>query len=229
MFDVVELHGSKAATTTVELVTDSDADLPSRLLGDPGRLRQVLGNLVSNALKFTARGHVLIEACQVKRDGNNAVVSIAVRDTGEGIPEQVIGRLFEPFTQADASTSRKHGGTGLGLALSKRIVEGMGGHIELRSQEGQGSTVTITLELAVDLSGPASSSGSTILQGCRCLVVDDNALVRASLGEATSRSWNDCAVGRLRPRGTAGGRARARRGSSYPTLPSSIAICRHGR
>jgi PAS domain S-box-containing protein len=181
VFDVVELHGSKAATTTVELVTDLDADLPSRLLGDPGRLRQVLGNLVSNALKFTARGHVLIEACQVKRDGNNAVVSIAVRDTGEGIPEQVIGRLFEPFTQADASTSRKHGGTGLGLALSKRIVEGMGGHIELRSQEGQGSTVTITLELAVDLSGPASSSGSTILQGCRCLVVDDNALVRASL------------------------------------------------
>jgi len=181
VFDVVELHGSKAATTTVELVTDLDADLPSRLLGDPGRLRQVLGNLVSNALKFTARGHVLIEACQVKRDGDNAVVSIAVRDTGEGIPEQVIGRLFEPFTQADASTSRKHGGTGLGLALSKRIVEGMGGHIELQSQEGQGSTVTITLELAVDLSGPTSSSGSTILQGCRCLVVDDNALVRASL------------------------------------------------
>jgi PAS domain S-box-containing protein len=181
VFDVVELHGTKAASAAVEFVADLDVDLPSRLLGDPGRLRQVLGNLVSNAVKFTSRGHILIEVRQVKRDGDKAVISIVVRDTGEGIPEQVIGRLFQPFVQADASTSRKHGGTGLGLALSKRIVEGMGGSIELHSQEGQGSTVTIVLDLAVDSNEPIRPSHSAILQGCRCLVVDDNALVRTSL------------------------------------------------
>jgi PAS domain S-box-containing protein len=179
VFDVVEFYGTKASPADVELVVDLDPALPSGFLGDPGRLRQVLGNLVSNAVKFTAKGHILIEAKQVSRDGGKAVLSIAISDTGEGIPEEAQGRLFQPFTQADASTSRKHGGTGLGLALSKRIVEGMGGQIVLQSQPEQGATLTVTLALPIN--EKASPPSTAALTGKLCLVVDDSALVRAAL------------------------------------------------
>ena len=184
VYDVVELYGPKASTSALELVADLDTELPARLLGDPGRLRQVLGNLMSNAVKFTLEGHILIQVKQLSRAEGKAVVSIAVCDTGEGIPQPVLGRLFQPFSQADASTSRKHGGTGLGLALSRRIVEGMGGHIDLQSQEGKGSVVTVTLTLAIDRGppdAPTEVQTPSPLRGTRGLVVDDNPLVRTSM------------------------------------------------
>ncbi len=185
IFDVVEFYGTKASPADVELVVDLDPELPTGLLGDPGRLRQVLGNLVSNAVKFTSKGHILIEAKQIRREGGRVVLSIAICDTGEGIPEEAQERLFQPFTQADASTSRKHGGTGLGLALCKRIVEGMGGQIVLKSRPGQGATLTVTVALPIDENRMVPASAAT-LTGKRCLVVDDSALVRAALEKQLS-------------------------------------------
>jgi two-component system, sensor histidine kinase and response regulator len=184
IFDVVDFYGTKASPADVELVVDFDPALPTGFLGDPGRLRQVLGNLVSNAVKFTSKGQILIKAKQERRDAGKVALSIAVSDTGEGIPEEAQGRLFQPFTQADASTSRKHGGTGLGLALCKRIVEGMGGQIDLRSRPGQGATLTVTVELPIDEN---RSSSLPPLAGTRCLLVDDNALVRDAMGKQLRR------------------------------------------
>jgi PAS domain S-box-containing protein len=184
IFDVVDFYGTKASPADVELVVDFDPALPTGFLGDPGRLRQVLGNLVSNAVKFTSKGQILIKAKQERRDAGKVALSIAVSDTGEGIPEEAQGRLFQPFTQADASTSRKHGGTGLGLALCKRIVEGMGGQIALRSRPGQGATLTVTVELPIDEN---RSSSLPPLAGTRCLLVDDNALVRDAMGKQLRR------------------------------------------
>jgi len=186
IFDVVDFYGTKASPADVELVVDFDPALPTDFVGDPGRLRQVLGNLVSNAVKFTSKGHIQIEARQVRREGGKVVLSIAVSDTGEGIPEEAQGRLFQPFTQADASTSRKHGGTGLGLALCKRIVEGMGGAIDLQSRQGQGTTLTVTVALPVDET-PSADASPGPLAGKRCLVVDNHALVRMALEKQLRR------------------------------------------
>ncbi len=186
IFDVVDFYGTKALPADVELVVDFDPALPTGFVGDPGRLRQVLGNLVSNAVKFTAKGHIQIKAALMRRERGRALLSIAVADTGEGIPEDAQGRLFQPFTQADASTSRKHGGTGLGLALCKRIVEGMGGSIELQSQQGQGTTLTVIVALPVDEHRPSAESRMPLV-GKRCLVVDDHALVRSAIGKQLRR------------------------------------------
>jgi two-component system, sensor histidine kinase and response regulator len=180
VFDVVEFYGSKTSPADVEFIVDLDPQLPIRLVGDPGRLRQVLGNLVGNAVKFTAKGHILIEAKHVGCGDGKATMSIAVCDTGEGIPDDVQRLLFQPFTQADASTSRKHGGTGLGLALCKRIVDGMGGEIFLSSHPGQGTTFTVRVTLSVDETGSAPER-PLALSGKRCLVVDDSALVCAAM------------------------------------------------
>jgi PAS domain S-box-containing protein len=186
IYDVVELCGTRASPADVELVVDFDPMLPTAFVGDPGRLRQVLGNLVSNAVKFTSRGHILVEVKHRRRDGASVSLDIAIHDTGEGIPEDAQARLFQPFTQADASTSRKHGGTGLGLALCKRIVEGMGGQIVLESGRGKGTTLTVALTLPADtLLAPFRIP--TVLAGKRCLVVDDNALVRGALEKQLRR------------------------------------------
>jgi CheY-like chemotaxis protein len=186
IFDVVDFYGTKALPADVELVVDFDPALPTGFIGDPARLRQVLGNLVSNAVKFTSKGHIQIKAALVRRERGKAVLSIAVADTGEGIPDEAQSRLFQPFTQADPSTSRKHGGTGLGLALCKRIVEGMGGAIELQSRQGQGTTLTVTVALPVDDRRPSAEMRMP-LAGKRCLVVDDHALVRSALGKQLRR------------------------------------------
>jgi PAS domain S-box-containing protein len=193
IFDVVDFYGTKALPADVELVVDFDPALPTGFVGDPVRLRQVLGNLVSNAVKFTSKGHIQIKAGLVRREGGKAVLSIAVADTGEGIPDEAQGKLFQPFTQADPSTSRKHGGTGLGLALCKRIIEGMGGAIELQSRQGQGTTLTVTVALPIDDHRPSAESRMPLV-GKRCLVVDDHALVRSALGKQLRRLGVDVAT-----------------------------------
>jgi signal transduction histidine kinase/ActR/RegA family two-component response regulator len=153
--DVVHLLATAAYTKRLRLVSRLAPDLPARCTGDPARLRQVLLNLAGNAIKFTEQGAVTITVhCETPDAGADAagtLVRFAIRDTGIGIAPEESGRLFTPFTQLDASNTRKHGGTGLGLVISKRLVELMGGEIGVESQPGQGSVFWFTIPLACAL------------------------------------------------------------------------------
>ncbi len=144
-----------AASKDLDLALRWDPALPRRVVGDGGRLRQVLVNLVNNALKFTERGHVVLAAELVERrpggdgDPGRARLRLSIADTGIGIPSEKLPHVFEKFTQVDASTTRRHGGTGLGLAISKQLVELMGGQVMAESRPGRGSTFTCEVELAL--------------------------------------------------------------------------------
>lgn len=186
---VVENVGALFAERTyqkgLELILSIDPAVPTALRGDPFRLGQVLTNLVSNAIKFTERGEVVVEVrCAEHAPVNASTLRIhfAVRDTGIGISPEQQARLFKPFSQADLSTTRKYGGTGLGLAISKRLVELMGGRISVTSHAGEGSTFEFTVPLArglVDALQQSLAAGN--LQGARVLIVDDNATNRMVL------------------------------------------------
>ena len=139
--------GARAAKKGLKLVPDLGDDLPAQVLGDPGRLRQVLNNLCDNAIKFTREGIITVAASLEGRDERHNRIHLVVSDTGIGIPEEKQGQIFEAFTQADASTIRKFGGTGLGLAISTRLVDLMGGRIWVESTPGQGSRFHFTLNL----------------------------------------------------------------------------------
>ncbi|MFZ1947994.1 MAG: ATP-binding protein, partial [bacterium] len=141
----------------LELTCSVDHHVPTRLRGDPGRLRQVLLNLAGNAVKFTEKGEVMVEAKFEAETSETATVRFEVRDTGIGIPEDRLGVIFERFTQVDGSTTRKYGGTGLGLAISKRLVEMMGGEIGVESELGKGSTFYCTVEFPLQR-GPISKT-----------------------------------------------------------------------
>ena len=123
--------------------------MPHSLVGDPNRIRQVLTNLINNALKFTSSGAVSLRASLERREGERVILRLAVQDSGIGIPRDRLDRLFKSFSQVDSSTTRKFGGTGLGLAISKRLVELMGGGIQVDSEEGEGTTFWFTLNLGV--------------------------------------------------------------------------------
>src|SRR3989442_5257361 len=176
--DVVQLLAPRAHAKRIELACRIDDRLPAAVRGDPYRLRQVLTNLLGNALKFTDAGEVVVEA-SLTDDGQ---MHFSVRDTGAGIAENVRQRLFTPFAQADGSTTRRFGGTGLGLAISRHLVELMGGSIGVTSIEGQGSTFWFTLPLQEASSLPAVPHPGG-LAGRRALVVDDNATNRDILGD----------------------------------------------
>jgi len=145
--DLLAVLGVKAHGKGLELVTLVSGDTPTRLLGDPVRLRQVLTNLTDNALKFTAQGAVTIRVSTPERDGDTATLKVEVRDTGIGMGEAVSSRLFQSFFQGDTSTTRNYGGTGLGLAISRHLAELMGGEIGVTSVPGSGSTFWFTVRL----------------------------------------------------------------------------------
>ncbi|MCA1753910.1 MAG: response regulator [Spirochaeta sp.] len=173
------LFGEAAHTRQLELLFDVQPDIPQSFMGDSLRLSQVLTNLLSNATKFTDPGGVVelgIRAAEPESNGRIAL-SFSVRDTGIGISTAEADRLFRPFTQVDASTTRRHGGTGLGLVISRRLVEKMGGELKLDSEPGEGSTFAFTLSLPISTED-AHAVGCPMLQGGRVLIVDDQAAAR---------------------------------------------------
>ncbi|MBM4088221.1 MAG: response regulator [Planctomycetes bacterium] len=173
--DVTEMMAPKAQQKGLEICCDLHDDLPAKVVGDADRLRQVLLNLASNAVKFTERGHVVVRARMLELSGDDLCVRVEVADTGIGIPEEHRHRLFRLFSQVDASTTRRFGGTGLGLALCKRLVELFGGEIGVDSQAGVGSTFWFTVRLQPATNRAESDIVPPNLGQLRVLVVDDNA------------------------------------------------------
>ncbi len=176
--DVCELMLAPAAEKGLVLALDLSPTLPHRVVGDSGRFRQVLFNLVGNGVKFTSAGEVSVTVGGERRADGTLALRVEVRDTGIGITPEKAARLFQPFVQADASMSRRFGGTGLGLAISRRLVELMGGTVGLDSAEGVGSTFRVTLDLAVDAEAPPREAGPARLVGARILVADGCAASR---------------------------------------------------
>jgi len=182
--DVGDLLSLRAHEKGLEFTTLVEPDVPSLLWGDPGRLRQVLTNLVGNAIKFTDRGEVAVAVSLDSEDEETAMLRFSVRDTGIGITDEKQGILFQPFTQADASTTRRFGGTGLGLSISKSLVELMHGAIGVTSAPGQGSTfwftarfdeqTAATADADTEAGGLIGDAPSASIEGTRVLAVDDN-------------------------------------------------------
>ncbi len=172
--EVGSMMALQAAMKDLELIVDVRPDVPQRVLGDPQRIRQCLVNLVGNAIKFTARGEIVIEVRLEAQSNGAATIHFEVRDTGIGIAAEARAELFQPFTQADSSTTRKFGGTGLGLSIVKRLVELMGGEVTVASELGKGSTFGFTLPLTVLEAGARASQPAPEGGGRRILVVDDN-------------------------------------------------------
>lgn len=185
MEEILDLLAPKAQEKGLELLCLLPPEIPTALRGDPGRLRQILLNLIGNALKFTTKGEVVVEVhrtampATATAPGSSVVLHFTVRDTGIGIPLERRGRLFQSFSQVDASTTRRYGGTGLGLAICKKLVELMGGEVGVDSVVGQGSTFWFTAQLELQAEGMDSLSVMQAdLRGLRVLVVDDNATNR---------------------------------------------------
>jgi PAS domain S-box-containing protein len=183
--EVADLFAPTAHAKGLELAVLMPPEVPRYLRGDASRLRQILNNLVSNAIKFTHQGEVVIQAEVLQETATHVHLRLSVRDTGIGIPAAAQSKLFQPFSQVDASTTRKYGGTGLGLAICKQLTELMEGTISLHSQEGQGSTFSVELTLErqpyVQQLAQPSARVPVDLQGKRLLVVDDNATNRKIL------------------------------------------------
>ena len=171
--DALDLVAEPARKKGLELGGFAAPDVPQMVKGDPGRIRQVLLNLLSNAVKFTALGSVSVRVTVDEAIGSRATIRFEVVDTGVGIPTHVQARLFQPFTQADASTTRKYGGTGLGLAISRQLAEAMDGEVGVRSVPGQGSTFWFTIR-AERLAPGTDGVISAQLRGRRALCVDDH-------------------------------------------------------
>lgn len=171
--EIADLMAPVAQQKSLELITELDPRLPARVRGDEGRLRQVLTNLVGNAVKFTPSGEVVVSAMLVREEAQQVWVRLSVRDTGIGISPEAQSRLFQPFSQVDASTTRKYGGTGLGLAISRQLVELMHGSIGVKSSPGQGSTFWLEVPLGIAETPPASVPLND-LTGIPVLIVDDN-------------------------------------------------------
>jgi len=186
--EVGEILATKVADKGLELIVRFAPDVPQHVIGDPGRVRQVLTNLVGNAVKFTSEGHVLISVQCERQTEKQAQLRFSVEDTGIGIAPDKLERIFEKFTQADASTTRRFGGTGLGLAISKQLIELMGGTIAVASQPGKGSTFSFTLPFDLPCEPLPVAPPRTFLQGGRVLIVDANEVNRRVLHEQIS-SW----------------------------------------
>jgi signal transduction histidine kinase/DNA-binding response OmpR family regulator len=195
-FSVRELVGSmlkplavKADQKGLELLNDIDPGVPAGIIGDPGRLQQVLANLVGNAIKFTERGHVLVEVREETRSDGCTMLHFQISDTGIGIPSEKHATIFEAFSQADGSTTRRFGGTGLGLTISSTLVHLMGGRMWVESEPGAGSVFHFTAAFdTTDLSKPEPAS-EPLLAELPVLIVDDNAVNRRILHAQLTR-WH---------------------------------------
>ncbi len=180
--DALQIRAGDAAKKGLELVQHVAPDVPRQLLGDPGRLRQVVINLVGNSVKFTERGEIEVGVAVEEQTADHVRLHFAVRDTGIGIPADKQQAIFEKFQQADSSTTRQYGGTGLGLSISAELVELMGGRIWVESTPGYGSTFHFTAQFAVSPT-PDFADGERLaqLRGRRVLIAEDNAAQRAAL------------------------------------------------
>ena len=188
--DVARMMSIQAAAKGLRFVSSIDAAVPERVMGDPHRLRQVLLNLCGNAVKFTSSGDVVLEVRLLGVQGGRSLLSFEVRDTGIGMGSDTISRLFQPFTQADASTTRHYGGTGLGLSIVRRLVELMDGEVVVSSAPGTGSSFTVTLAFDAAAVAPAESHAESAtrsslaggplrsLVGASVLIVEDNPVNR---------------------------------------------------
>ncbi|MCH7694851.1 MAG: response regulator [Proteobacteria bacterium] len=173
----VEIYALKAAEQGIELLTSIDDDISPVRTGDPARLRQIVLNLISNALKFTDHGEIVVRIHKAQEKNDDNYLHFSVSDTGIGIPEKKLEAIFASFSQVDSSTTRKYGGTGLGLTISRKLTEKMDGKIWVESEEGKGSTFNFIIRLVVS-EMPISTqkvTGSVDLQGKHILIVDDNA------------------------------------------------------
>jgi two-component system, sensor histidine kinase and response regulator len=172
----------------LELVYDVQPDVPEALIGDPGRIRQVLVNLVGNAIKFTSHGEIFIDVAEESHDDSAPRLHFTVKDTGIGIPEEKQNRIFEAFSQADGSMARRYGGTGLGLTICARLVKMMGGKIWVESEPGEGSTFHFTLRPAVqDAAAHSEPIEARQLRDLHALIVDDNLTNRKVLAGMLTR------------------------------------------
>lgn len=196
IMNVVTLFTANAGEKDLEIIVRFEPGLPVNMIGDAGRLRQVLSNLIGNAVKFTENGHIFVEISKCESTDPDAFgIKIAVTDTGIGIPKADISQVFQQFSQVDTSSTRRHEGTGLGLAISSAFVKLMGGEIGVESEEGKGSTFWLKLELPMDESLPIKMhTYGEELEGKRILIIDPNPLQRKIYTEH-ARIWKaDCAA-----------------------------------
>ncbi len=179
--DTLKPLALRAHETGLELLNDVPADIPRFVEGDPSRIRQVLVNLVGNAIKFTQRGEIALGAELMRQQDGQAIIHFAVSDTGIGIAPDKQEHIFDAFSQEDSSTTRKYGGTGLGLSISRRLVELMGGNMWLRSTLGRGSTFHFSITLRLGEESAATATTAVNVAGHHILIVDDNATNRRIL------------------------------------------------
>ena len=187
--DTMNVMALRATEKGLELACRINPNTPDRFVGDPSRIRQVLINLIGNAIKFTEHGEVVVSVETHARTANDVILHLAVADTGIGIPEDQHAAVLEPFTQADSSTTRQYGGTGLGLSISAELVKLMGGRLWLESAPGKGSTFHFTVRCSPpQAASKTSRTALTDLRDLRVLIVDDNATNRKVLTDML-RGW----------------------------------------
>ena len=216
---IVKIFGLRAAQKNLELVYEVAAEIPEMVVGDPTRLRQIVNNLVGNAIKFTEHGEIAVKADLESREDDSLLLHFTVRDTGIGIPAEKQEKIFEAFSQADGSTTRKYGGTGLGLTVSLRLVKMMGGHMWVESEPGQGSCFHFTARMGVSkLARPTKPSCPHIPEDAQFLVVDDNETNRRILRDVLGKYGVDVMVAESANRALAMMRDRADAGQPVTLL-----------
>ena len=181
--DVAALLSSAASEKDIELMVRSGAQVPQMVVGDAGRFRQIVTNLVGNAVKFTEKGHILIDIAAVPDGADGVMLSLRVEDTGIGIPPEKLEAIFEKFSQVDSSSTRRHEGTGLGLAITAGLIDLFGGYIDVSSDVGQGSVFTAHLPMTATMRRDTARGIPVNVKGARILVIDDNEVNRRILTE----------------------------------------------